>query len=187
MKSFIKYSSLFGVIFFSLTSCQKVKISKHGYFSTHQLSKKVSRSIASVQMNQEKVDAKQILIYCFNKDKNLKRCFNKHARSFKLNTHNHSFHKTQKDLKVLTQKYLLGMENNLNRVIHKREKFCNKNSLYNYTRCLKMNSLKSTMELLNESQKQSKLNGNEYLYLKREIKSFLDKKFEEKILARLTE
>ena len=163
-------------------SCQKGQIHKTGYLSTLNIQ---SRSIASVDSEQN-IDAKQILIYCEMTSKDMQACFYKNAKVYKLNTSVHSFHKTKKELSNVASLYLNSIDPKFEKTVNNRVKFCNKNSLYNFKRCLKMNSIKLTMKILNEEHKEARFNAQEYLYLKKKILNTLDKKYEQKVLARLS-
>ena len=165
-----------------IVSCQKGQIYKTGYLSSFNIQ---SRSIASVGSEQN-IDAKQILIYCEMTSKNLQDCFYKSAKTYKLNTSKHSFHKTKKELATVAGLYINSINPKFEKTVNDRVKFCNKNSLYNFKRCLKLNSIKLTMKILNEEHKNARFNAQEYLYLKKKILNTLNKKYEQKILARLS-
>ena len=147
------------------TSCQKANIAKTGYFS-----KPANRTFASIQTT--KVDPKQVLIYCMATNSDEKECFKYNTKEHK----NASFFAVKKEVELITSEYLSSIDKDINKKFEHRINFCNKNSLYNFKRCLSMSKDKNTMEILNQKHKQDKFNAQEYIYLKKKISSNLQSK-----------
>ncbi len=174
---FSKAKSLFIILsLLTFASCQKTSISKSGYFT----SLKKGRSIASI--SKEASDPKQILMYCLATNSNEKECYEKNSEK----NESHTFFKAKKELKELTTNYLKSISAKIENKFDQRIKFCKKNSLYNFKRCLSMTYKKNTMEILNAEHKVKKFNAQEYLYLKKQIGKSLNKKITSYNLTRLT-
>lgn len=161
------------------TSCQKANISKSGYFSK----KSSGRTIASVNPTSiNSIDPKQVLIFCMATKADEKKCFNKNVKE-KATV---SFFSVKKEVNLMIDDYILSIDKTINKKFNRRVNFCNKNSLYNFKKCLSLSKDKNTMEILNLKHKEAKFNAQEYLYLKKKIAMVLDKKISDYKLAGLT-
>lgn len=188
--SFTLLNGLVLLLFASfLASCQKNKLKHFGHFSV--LESPQSRSIANSdgqlpESFAKYFDLKQVYIYCHINSVNEENCFEKHTQQILSDYENakgpleqkekelitNQFKPTQKKVSELTTKILNQMQNNIQKLVNKREQFCQKNSTYYLDRCLNQYLENDTMAVLNDYQNHFKnINGHEYLFLQQEIKN----------------
>lgn len=183
---------------FSLTlSCQSSKYPKAGHFS---ITKLPARTIASESEEDLYVskylgfqDPKQILIYCNLNSQKPETCY-----EINLNDSLNSFIKfsqDNRDAPIALLKERLSFSNQYDELIglteeaqkynmpllldisKKRKEFCLLNAKKNINKCLNQYIRRDTFSILNKFQNKFKLNGLEYLYLKKQIRSDLENEF----------
>ena len=182
-----------------LASCQKKTIHKNGLFSNYQESTR-SRSIASIKpINQNPVikrfskfqDPKQINIYCSLNAINVAQCykrkFNKSVENFiqvkgeiskkdfqEINNH-FAFEKVNEQVADIRDNIKTSLVPKITSLVSKRQNFCQNNSKLDFQRCMTQYLERDTFEVLNSFQmKQARMNGHEYLFLKKLIHKSLE-------------
>jgi hypothetical protein len=185
-----------------LASCQKNSIKHFGHFSS--VEKNISRSIAStgIESEQQKsfskyFDLKQVYIYCKVNSVHERNCYqnnlnkiisNYESKNGKLNTQekeilDNKFISVQTKVTIITKKIINKVNPHIQKLVLKRELFCDENSTYYLERCLNQYVESDTMKVLNKYQKHNKnINGHEYLYLKKQIV----KEFKQKLVNSLS-
>lgn len=186
-----------------LASCQKKSIHKNGLFSQFEVTDQ-SRGIASISRNElnSKIahnfvkfqDPKQITIYCSLNSINVKQCYkrklNKTLKSFIQTSgamtkaefdslkNTFDFNKTNTHVQKIKQRIKFQLSPKILALVNKRKSFCENNSKINFKRCLNQYVERDTFAVLNAFQmKQAKMNGHEYLYLKKIIQKSFKEKF----------
>ncbi|MEX0798612.1 MAG: hypothetical protein WD025_04175, partial [Bacteriovoracaceae bacterium] len=181
-----------------LASCQKTVIQKVGMF-THiseslQTQKLKGRFPASSHKDFVQFqDPKQIYIFCELNNSDKQACFSKHLNesldqfALKQNTDErelaqikkiHSFEKTRLSTMAALKQVFTDIHPQIDKLFEKRSSFCKQNATLHLERCLRQYLNKETLQVLNDFQERNKrMNGREYLYLKKHIQG----KFQDKL------
>jgi|TARA_Y100000768_G_C23886967_1_gene638113 hypothetical protein len=180
-------------------SCEKNEFAAQGLFTNWKAPQKISRSIASVKPTDKEVvhiiqyqDPKQILIYCKLNTTKVKACYNIHANQvlnkykkdygpFKSVELEHlkqqfSYQDVDQKLQAILKDVEMKTSKKVKKLVTARKNFCQKNSKYFLEKCLTQYLEKDTFTVLNQFHGKHKMNGHEYLFLKKEINKQLKKK-----------
>lgn len=178
-----------------LASCQKNGIKTSGHFSKFVFS---GRFPASESPLNEHFDPKQIFIYCKINSINNEQCFRQHfneklnelAKENKINVSSlkeydfkEYYNKSQIEVATITSKIINSLETNIYSYSKKKEDLCDDNNVVYLKRCLNNSIDADSIHILNTYQQQNPdINGQEYLYLKNQIKTSLENKLYEILL-----
>lgn len=173
-----------------LASCQKNKFQLQGHYTQF----KTAREPASQKKSslEKHIDLKQIVLFCqVNSSKHslcFKQNFKQQVRKLKeqgkiakqINFEQSDYYKKHlESVSLITDKILNSLEDKIDFFVQKKKDFCHKNAKKDAKKCLKNTKMADTVHILNSyQQKQSYLNGHEYLYLKRKIEEKMDNKLD---------
>lgn len=182
-------NALFLLMFASLlASCQKNSLNYSGHFTDYPLK---TRSIASTAMDITKhMDPKQIVIYCKINSVNNEQCFrqffnekmlelqqNNKLQNIQNISYKDYFIKATKDVENITKSILSTVEPKLDKHVKNRHDFCARNAKFHLKKCIYNSTESDSMIILNNyQQKVSRLNAQEYLYLKYHITNNMNQK-----------
>ncbi len=176
----------FSSLCFMTTSCDSTLYSRSGAFTDWPIASRNPASAIPIERKFKSFqDPKQVLIYCHLNSKKERLCYNDQIQKVlsKFKNSNHdidpqnyadlinkvSFDKVKKEFDEINNEILSFSNDALTNIAKKRSHFCNQNSKNELKKCLTHFLEKDTFTILNNIQKKYKMNGPEYLYLKKAI------------------
>ena len=182
-----------------IASCQKKDIQSKGYFSHYQ-NQQSGRFPASLPPStstqfSHKQDSKQIYIYCYHNSLKVKQCYEHHFNQIlsqflskfgpldgeklvKLKERN-SFEHVAQRVNDIQKNIFKELNPKLDSIVKKREKFCGLNSKTHPSRCMNQYLERDSLAILNAYQyENNRMNGPEYIFLKKSIEESLKTKLE---------
>lgn len=171
-----------------LSGCEKKSFPGHGYFSKSDN----KRSVASVETKPffkeffHFQDPQQINIYCQLNRQPKEQCYNENMRSSLAKFQEkfgeisptqqenlikkYPYDQIQSELNIELKKIADNLVPQINKWVNKRFNFCKQHSKYFLKKCIKQSMEKDTFSILNQFHKKHKMNGQEYLLVKKTIK-----------------
>ncbi len=172
-----------------LAGCEKRKIPNTGYFNSKNLA---SRSLASVAPKDKTSEflnfqePQQIMVYCAYNASRIENCYHIHFNKTLQEFIEQAKRKpTPQEIESIKSTYsfkkvneifeqrinIIKKELNLKITSHikKQKNFCDKNSKLNMKRCMEQFVERDTLSVLNNFQFKHKLNGHEYLFIKKTL------------------